>query len=77
MSIRSCRLLNGFDQWGADKESVLDHPLIRKPNGQTQQRVDGGSVGRFRTENAYKVKLLDDSGGGLSVTAPHQGKLDL
>ena len=77
MSIRSCRLLYGLDHWVADKKGVLDHPLIRKPDGQTQQRVDGGSVGRFRAENAHLVKLLDDSGSRLSVAPPDGGKLDL
>ena len=77
MVSRSCRFLYGLDHRVADKERVLDNPLIRKPDGQTQQRVDGRTVGRFRTEDAHLVKLPDDSGGGLSVATPHQGKLDL
>ena len=77
MVSRSCRLLYGLDHRVADKESVLDHPLIRKPDGQTQQRVDGGAVARFRTEDAHSVKLFDNACRRLAVASPDGGKLDL
>ena len=77
MISRSCRFLYRLDHRVADKERILDCPLIREPDGQTQQRVDCRSVRRFRPENAYPVELSDDSCGGLSVATPHQGKFDL
>ena len=39
-----CRFLNGLNHRVADKERILDCPLIREPDGQTQQRVDGRAV---------------------------------
>ena len=44
MVSRSCRLLYVLDHRVADKERILDCPLIREPDGQTQQRVDGRAV---------------------------------
>ena len=74
---RSCRLLYGLDRRVADKERILDCPLICEPDGQAQQRVDGGSVARLRTEDAHSVKLLDDACRRLAVASPDGGKLDL
>lgn len=77
MVSRSCRLLYVLDHRVADKERIFDCPLFREPNGQTQQRVDGRAVGRFRAEDAYLVKLSDDACRRLAVASPHQGKFDL
>ena len=44
MVSRSCRFLYGLDHRVADKVRILDCPLIREPDGQTQQRVDGRAV---------------------------------
>ena len=38
----SAPLLGGT--WLVGKERILDCPLIREPDGQTQQRVDGRAV---------------------------------
>ena len=77
MISRSCRFLYGLDRRVADKERVLDCPLIRKPDGQTQQCVDGGSVASYRTEDAHSVELLDDACSRLAVAPPDGGKFDL
>ena len=55
------------------KEIVLDNPLIREPNGQALQRVDGRSVRRFRMEEPQLVELVDNPRGGLAVASPRLG----
>ena len=44
MVSRSWRIPYVLDPWIAGKERILDSPLIREPDGQTQQRVDGRAV---------------------------------
>lgn len=71
------RFHNRLDHGSAVKETTLYHPPTSEPNRKTNQRVNGGPVGRFRPEDANLVELLDYTGRRLTVTAPQPGKFDL
>ena len=66
----SGRFRDGLDFRIADEETTPYHPPPREPCGQANQRVNGGPVGRFRSEDANLVELLDDAGCRLPVAAP-------
>ena len=72
----SGRFHDRLDHRSAVKETTLYHPPTGEPDRQANQRVDGGPVGRFRSEDANLVELLDYAGSRLTVTAPQSGKFD-
>ena len=57
----------------ADEKTILYHPSPREPCRQANQRVDGGPVSRFGSEDANLVELLDDAGCRLPVAVPQSG----
>ena len=68
---RSRRFIQRFHRGVDDKETVLHRLLVRKPNGQAFQGVDGGAVSGYGVKDAHLVELMNDTCGRLAVALPH------